>query len=150
MAGEASGIKFSFSDTWLGRGGNEVSVREAGCRKDSLSMSKAWVSGLDRKVLVKKRCWRGRESKGENWEEKNYLSLVFCSFTVMCPSVVFFVLVLMGFLRLPDSMNWCLSSVLENCLIFSSQSSFSVPTGTRIRPSYSILLVSYIAHIFCF
>ena len=40
VEGEASGIKFSFSDTWLGRGGNEVSVREAGCRKDSLGMSK--------------------------------------------------------------------------------------------------------------
>lgn len=25
--------KFSFSDTWLGRGGNEVSVRGRGCRE---------------------------------------------------------------------------------------------------------------------
>ena len=36
---------------------------------------------------------------------KVFSSLVFCRFTVMCPSVVFFVLILMGFLRFPDSMN---------------------------------------------
>lgn len=36
---EAEGIDFSFLDTWHGREGNKISVRESGCRKDSLEMS---------------------------------------------------------------------------------------------------------------
>lgn len=38
---EAAGIDFAFSDTWLERGGNRLGVREAGCKEESLEMSKS-------------------------------------------------------------------------------------------------------------
>lgn len=59
---EAAGIDFSFSDTWFGRWGNRLSIREAGYGEDSLGMAKAWVSGL-----VGKCQWRGDRRGEEKW-----------------------------------------------------------------------------------
>lgn len=52
-------------------------------------------------------------------------SLVFCSFIIMWPVVTLFLFILLGIIGLPESVDWCLSSILENPPSFSPCNAFA-------------------------